>query len=615
VARTSHEDGARRTFFALVGLVAGVAFLYWARAVLIPVALALLLSFALGPLVSFLQRRGLGRIPSTLLVVALALAAVYGVGEMVWVQVGGIARRMPAYRGEIKNKLAAFRRANNDSVWADLQAAVNVVAEELNPPRPGPPPDAGSMRDGAAAQPVRVIREVDPWERLWEIAGPTAELVVGAALVVVLVIFMLAQRENLRNRLLRLTGRRNLVAATRALDEGADRVSKYLLVQLFINCCFGVVLAIVLVEIGAATNQPEVQQTALFWGFLAGLARYVPYLGTWVAGALLFIFCIAALPGWSVAFLVFGVFALMEFISGNFLEPLLYGKRIGSSPLALLLAAAFWTFLWGPVGLLLSTPLTVVLVVLGKYVPPLEFLAVALGDEEVLKPNTAYYQRLLARDQDDATEVAEQHLKDHSRQELYEDVLLPALSRAREDLRDGELDEEGYRFVIQGTRALVDDVADHQGPVHREGPAAIALPARDDADALALEMLRDVLAWSGRALEIVRSERELEEAVDRLGTEQPLLLLGVLGPGGVSAARSLCRRLRTRHPHARLLVGRWGVGVPGAEERQRLEEAGADEVSATLHETRSQLLPSPIPEELPERRPTEPIEVAGPARI
>jgi predicted PurR-regulated permease PerM len=612
VARSS-RDGARRSFYALVGLAAAVAFLYWARAVLMPVALALLLSFALGPLVNFLQRRGLGRLPSVVVVVVFALAVVFGVGQLVWIQVGRIAHDLPTkYHDEINRKLQAFRTAAaGPNVWTDVQRAVDFVTGELSPVQP---PSDKQEPAGAADHPIHTIPETTPWARLATIAGPSLELIVDAALVVVLLVFMLAQRESLRNRLLRLTGPRNLVAATRALDEGANRVSSYLMTQLFINIGFGTVLGVVLFLLGTGLGERGLQDTALFWGFLAALARYVPYLGTWVAGALLFVFCVAALPGWGMAFLVFGIFAVMEFFSGNFLEPMLYGNRIGSSPLALLLAAAFWTFLWGPVGLLLSTPLTVVMVVLGKYVPPLEFLSVVLGDEEVLTPATTFYQRLVARDHDEAAEVAEQYLKEHSRPQLYEDVLLPALSRMREDLRDGELEEDGAQFVVQGTRALIDDLADHKGPVRREGPVVVAVPTRDEADELALRMFRDVLEWTGHEMQVAPTERDADEMLTRLADEKPLILVGSLGPGGLAQTRAVVRRLRSQHPHARLVVGRWGGELPEAEV-QRLKAAGADQVSSTMHETRTQLAPSPIPDEPADKAAERAGAAVGPVQV
>ncbi len=241
-----------------------------------------------------------------------------------------------------------------------------------------------------------------------ETIGPAAEGLADAFLVLVLVVFMLIQRENLRNRLVRLMGHGRLITTTQAFDEGAQRISRYLIMQVLVNTIFGLILAGGLFAAGLFSGHRVLWQYALLWGFLAGSLRFVPYLGTWIAAALITGFSVATLPGWGLPIGIFAFFVVVELLTANAVEPLVFGHSTGISPLALLLAAAFWTWLWGPIGLILSTPLTVILVVLGKYVPELHFFEVLLGDEPALSIPVTYYQRLVARDLDEASDLIEE---------------------------------------------------------------------------------------------------------------------------------------------------------------------------------------------------------------
>ncbi len=280
--------------------------------------------------------------------------------------------------------------------------------------KPGAGETATTNEPGhSAANPLYVQQTPSGWTHAAEAIGPAAEGLADAFLILVLVIFILMQRENLRNRCVRLIGHGRLIVTTQAFDEGGQRVSRYLLMQLLVNTLFGVTLAVALFVTGLSSGDRVLWQYALLWGFVAGTLRFVPYVGTWVAAALVTAFSIATLQGWALPLVIFGFFIVIELVTANVVEPLLFGHSTGISPLALLLAAAFWTWLWGPVGLILSTPLTVILVVLGKYVPELHFLEVLLGDEPVLSTDVTYYQRLVARDLDEASDLVENALRDH----------------------------------------------------------------------------------------------------------------------------------------------------------------------------------------------------------
>ena len=276
------------------------------------------------------------------------------------------------------------------------------------------------------------------------------ERLAAGGLVIVLVIFMLIQREDLRNRIFRLVGYGQLTITTKALEEIGDRISRYLLMQSIINGVFGLGVSIGLFFIGLPY--------AILWGFLAAVLRFIPYIGSVVAAILPIAFSLAVFSGWVSPLLVIALFVIVEPFIGMVLEPLLYGESVGVSGVALLISISFWTWLWGPIGLILATPLTVCIVVLGKYIPQLEFFGVLLSDEPVMEPKVTYYQRLLAIDQDEAAEIVEEHLKSHPREEIYDDVLIPALNYVKRDFDLGRLAENEQQFVFQATREILGDL-------------------------------------------------------------------------------------------------------------------------------------------------------------
>jgi predicted PurR-regulated permease PerM len=562
----SSSTKPREPLFLLLGLVLVIACLYWARQILIPLALAILLAFILTPAVSALQRRGLGRLPSVLMVVTLALLFLSGIGYVISRQINTFAEHLPSYQGELIKKLKPLLGGEEEDVLQRIQELF------------------GEVKQAA-------------WSHLGKAASQTAEGLADTFLVLVLVVFMLSQRENLRNRFVRLIGHGHLIATTQAVDEGAQRVSRYLYMLLLINTFFGVVLTTGLLALGWVTGHHVLWRYALLWGSAALVLRFVPYLGTWLVAALLTSFAIATLPGWLLPLIVFAFFVLLELLTANVVEPLLFGHSTGVSPLALLLSAAFWAWLWGPLGLILSTPLTVILVILGKYVPELKFFEVLLGDEPVLSRDVMFYQRLVAHDLDEATDLVEDHWANHPPESVYEEILLPALLHARQDRDCSELGLDNYEYVLQGIRDIEEDLSTalaEQFPQTAEANKGLAVgwPVRDEGDELALRMLGQMLRVQGYALEIFSAKKLTAELLVHLQQSPPAVVcLGSLPPGGLSQTRYLCKRIRREAPSIKIVVGRWGDRQKSEHLEKRLRDAGADLVATTLSASRDQIIP------------------------
>jgi len=382
---TSH-----RPFIYLASFALALGLLYSAKVILVPIALALLLLFILNPAVTRLQRLGMNRVASVILVTIFTIVLLGGIGMGLTLQIKQLGEQLPQYHENIVQKLAALREAGRGNVLEKVQETLNIVERRLkekpDPKRTPPDPDA-------EPEPVPVQVVPSGFSEFGKFAAPAVETLATAGLVIVLVIFMLIYREDLRSRMIRLIGHSRLLITTRALDEGSQRISRFLVMTLVINATFGVTLGIGVFAMGVPY--------ALLWGTLATVLRFIPFVGSWLVAALLLTFSVAVCPGWSQPLLVAALVIVLELLANQVMEPLLYGRSTGISPVAPIVAAAFWTWLWGPIGLALSAPLTTCLVVLGKYVPQLEFLSVLLGDEESLGAEIGFYQRLVAHDQDE----------------------------------------------------------------------------------------------------------------------------------------------------------------------------------------------------------------------
>jgi len=500
VTKISGGAGWQRAVITLTGTVIGVvliAALYWAQAVFIPVALAGFLTFLLSPVVTWFRQRGLPRTPAVILVVLIAATALGGVGWLVTSQITSLLQELPKYSQNMKEKARSLKEVTERS--GQLQKMIVDIDQELGGPSARPGGEAGRRaagggaiaggpialgtgggeeesrkgQEGAASvlfaparPPTAVIVEPQgpAWlSRLTSFLSPILEYLGELALAIILVVFMLLKREELRNRIIRLMGQGNIVVATKFVDEAGQRVSRFLLMQAIVNGTFGVIFGLGLLLIGV--------KYAVLWGFLGAMLRYLPYIGPYLAVTFPISLSVAMSEGWWPTLMVIGLFLALELTIANFIEPWLYGHSMGVSEIALLVSAAFWAFLWGPIGLVLSSPLTVCLVVLGRYSPRLEFLAVLLGDEPALDANVSFYQRLLARDQDEAEDLVFNRVNESkSPDEVYDVMLLPALSAIKRNRMHGDITEDDERYALQAIREIVEDLGQRQAAPAPDGP-------------------------------------------------------------------------------------------------------------------------------------------------
>jgi predicted PurR-regulated permease PerM len=578
-----------------MGFVLALACIYWAQAVLIPVALAVLITFLLTPPVAALQRRGVPRVVAVVSVFVLALAVVGGVGTVLTIQVMSLGEELPLYRNNIREKIADIRSVGKDSGIKRAKETVeqaNTEAErqvEREAPKAEPKPPA------AKATPV--IIERDRTKGLTEIPtalSPWLEPVSRGGLIILLVPFMLLAREELRNRFIRLVGFRRLALTTRAMDEAGARVTRYLLTQSGVNAAFAALVSLGLFLIGVPY--------AVLFGVLAGALRFVPYVGIWIGAGLPIAISMAVFPGWTKALMVVGVFAALELFTSAVLEVLLYARSAGVSEVGLLVALAFWTWAWGPIGLLLATPLTVCLVVIAKYVPELEFIWVVMGDEPVVSTEIAVYQRLLAGDEDEASDIVERHVAERPGDAVYDDVLLPSVFLAAGDHARGRIGADACRMVIDGVRDIAADVSPDDTGARPSSARVLGVPARSDGDETVLSMLGHLLAGAGVELEMVSTELLSAEVV-REAAERgvSVVVIGALPPGGLVQARHLAKRLRASVPGIKIVVGRWCMRQDVDGLRDVLTAAGADTVSTSLLEARDVIVQLARTAAVPER--------------
>ena len=606
-----------------------VAALYFGREIFVPFALAVLLSFALAPLVTLLRRCHVPRPPAVILVVVLASLAIVAIGGLVAGQVTSLATNLPFYQRNIQAKIHSIQSGFPETgiverasrVLKELEQEIAKEDKGAQEADAAAPPSASQPAPEVEPIPVE-IRQPDPapLQMLQSVIGPLLGPLATAGIVIVFVIFMLLQREDLRDRLIRLAGTHDLQRTTTALDEAARRVSRYLLMQLVVNVTYGVPIGIGLWLIGVPNP--------LLWGLLATLLRFVPYIGPFVAAAFPLILAIAVDPGWSMLLWTAALFIVIELISNNVVEPLLYGSSTGLSPVAIILAAIFWTWLWGPVGLLLSTPLTVCLVVLGRHVPQLQFLDVILGSEAVLEPEQRFYQRLLAGDPEEATEQAEEFLKEGRLVDFYDRVALEALALAEYDRARGSLDAERQALVLDGVSTVVENLSDHEEgpeaagaaeeeeaaaeeaagedvgeaagqapPAAAGGGLALCIAARSQLDEAAAVILAGLLERQGLQVR-VHSGRDVAggnlNRIDSSGVR--LVWLSCMSAQSFIRARYLVRRLRRRMPGVPILFGFWTLTAADIDRRDPTgADATADSFRAAVERTRRVLEPAAPP--------------------
>jgi len=580
-------DGRFRPFL-LAGILAFAIFcLAIAKEVFIPVALAMLLTFVLAPVVRLLERRRLPHVVAVALTVVLAFSAIGGVGYVLALQVTTLAGDLPKYEGTIKRKIRDARRAGKGGTIEKAQSTVKEVIGELQK----------DDEPGKTRKPMPVVVEGEAPTGLAGLKaalGGLAAALATAGLVVVLVIFMLLERQRLLDRLIRLGGYRRTSLTTKILTEAGERISGYLLMQSMINAGFGMSIGVGLFFIGVPY--------ALLFGVLAAVLRFVPYVGAWIAASLPLVMSLAVFDGWREPLLVLAVFAAVELVIYLVIEPFLIGHSAGMSPLALLITLAFWTWLWGPIGLVVGTPLTVCLLTLGRHVPGLQFLVVLFGDEPVVSPDVALYQRLLKADDDEAQQVLTEYVKTHDADAVYDDVLMPALCRMRADATRGAITPEEVRSITRGIDHILDGIEVTALPAAAARDAGgtspppvtlsvIGCAARDDVDEAALRILASRLVIDGVAVEALPPALLVAEVVERVSAAPPrVVVVATLAPGGVTQSRHLVKRLRLAFPELPIVAVRWGPTEGLDEARAQLVAAGATEFAATLREARERIV-------------------------
>ena len=546
-----------------VGLLVAAAILYLARDVLIPLALAILLSFLLAPLVRRLEHWKLGRLTSTLIAVVIGFAFIGGIGLVATRQALSLAGKLPEYRENIREKIHALR-APNDGTLGKAAEAIKQLESDAAPGAATPLPVTETAPSAFAA--------------LAEMVGPFVKPIGTALAVVVFTILLLLNRENMRERLIGLIGPRQINVTTQAMGEASYRVSRYLYMQLVVNMMFGIPFGIALYFIGVPN--------AMLWGLLGTLLRFVPYAGVWIAAALPTLLGFAIFDGWSEVMWIVGVFVVLELILVNAVEPWLYGRSAGLSAIAIIAAALFWTWLWGPVGLLLAVPLTVCIAVMGRYIPEMGWLNVLLGVEPVLTPEARFYQRLIARDQEEAGEIAEKYAEEHGNVALFENILVPALSLAESDRHRGALDEEHSRFAFETTRQIAEELrAEEEARVDDACRHVCIVPAHDQADDVAGVMLARLIPGAQR-FPAGSLAAETIDKVDEQGCR--IVCISAVPPRAASHAAYLVRRLKQRFPSKRIVVGLWSTETID-KVKPRLLEAGADDVLTRLADAATQL--------------------------
>ncbi|WP_250474363.1 AI-2E family transporter [Caballeronia sp. GAFFF1] len=473
-----------RALASLVAVVVVICALYFGRAVMIPIILAILLSFLLAPFVDFLRRLRFGQVPSVIVAVVVALSVLTAVGALIGAQVAQLASDLPKYQVAVERKVDSVQRMTVGRADAFLGHASRAL-KRLSPAREQEP---HANEDNPAASPIDQPMPVEvhepspsPLELAQRFLSPVISPLETTGIVLVVAVFILLQREDLRDRLIRLFGSRDLHRATTAMDEAARRLSRYFLAQLGINVGVGIVICIGLAVIGVPG--------ALLFGVMTALLRFVPYVGTWIAALLAVIFAAAVGPGWTMLIWTIVLYGATDIIAGQVVEPLLYGHSTGLSPFAVIVAAIFWSWIWGPIGLVLSTPLTLCLVILGRHVDRLEFLDVLFGDRPALTPAENFYQRLLANDPDEALVQAESLLKDRSLVAYYDEVALEGLRLAHNDVLRGVVTADQLKRINESALDIIEGLEDAEDvtPVVQRKEEPLVNLAADDTAAIASE--------------------------------------------------------------------------------------------------------------------------------
>jgi predicted PurR-regulated permease PerM len=583
----------------IIGFIVAVAILYFARELLIPFALALLFAFLLSPIVKRLELLRIPRMLAALLVFLTAFAICIAIGWVVTNQLVQIVDGLPRYSDNVHRKMVALQGQSGgiNKVINSVEDLGKEFTNATQSPKVADKPS--SVRDASNPLPVQIIEPRNSVQSVRDFASGAMRPLGTAGIAIVFTIFMLLDQEDLRNRLLRLIGERQLHTTTKAMDDAAARISRYILMQFLVNAGFGTIVALGLYLIGV--------QSPLLWGVLAMMLRFLSYIGPVIAGAMPIILTLAVTDGWRTPAFVFGLFVVTELITGNFLEPMLYGVHTGLSAVAILVAAVFWTVLWGPIGLILSTPLTVCLSVLGRYSPQLEFLNILLGDEPVLSPDAIFYQRLLALDQHDAFLQLDHALKEKPLITVYDEIIIPALSKAEQDRHSGMLEAKREEFLVQNINEFITELGElNRTPVKpgkqmkageevRQAGGAIqrviCVPANDVADEIAAAMFAQLVndrGFPALAFPVTDSPAAL---IESLGIQAgDVVVISSVPPLALAHARKLTQEVRETLPDATVIVGLWNYRMNAEKSIERLQESLASVVATTMTSAMDQLI-------------------------
>lgn len=575
-----------RPWVHLIGGVTIVAALWAAQDVVFPVVLAALLTFILSGPVSWLERR-IGRVPAVLGAVGLGFAALaIALWVMTW-QLDRLVNNLPRYRQTLVTKLADLKDSGRGSAVDELQKTIEDVKEGLS----------GTSGDDRRRRSTVVLAErIESGEAAFPWLGSAVGIVTQIAVIVTLVIFMLLERRDLRDRIIGVIGRGHVALTTKALDEAGSRVSRHLLMQSVVNGLYGVAAAVGLWYLGV----PH----AFVWAVLGAVLRFIPYLGPILGAGAPIVISIAAMDGWSVTLQVVALYVVLELFTNLVLETVLYAGAAGVSQVGLLLSVTFWTWLWGPAGLLVATPLTVVLVVMGKHVRGLEVIATLMADTTPLPPAQGCYQRLLARDTAEAADIVERHVTHEPPRSVYDALLLPVLAFVEADRLDNRVTSDEHGQVLAALQELVADAAEQVKKVEAEalGPAAppdaapavpplrvLGWAANGPSDELALAMLARLV--DDLPVEIrIGSKLMATEIIDAVRDDGlAAVCLVDLPPRSPSRSRYVLRKLRAHAPQLRIIAARWAPPEFADVSSQPLIEAGASEVSPSLTHTRTLL--------------------------
>ena len=595
-----------------------------------------LVTFLFTPLVNRLERWRVPRAVAVVMVVVIAFGAFALLGYVVGRQVVELANNVDEYKENIDAKIDRVRPNPEGGMIDKLSDAADDMKAKLEGPATA---QAGGSPAAAVTQPAEAVAEeiaqrtdtprtitesskglvpnpatqptrenpvpvavVEPTPSPMQTLGRYLGLVLGplgtAGIVIVFVIFMLLQREDLRNRLIRLVGYGQLTLTTQALDDAASRISRYLVAQAIVNGTYGAAIALGLWLIGKFVGRDDPAfPNVILWGLLCCVLRFIPYIGPWIAAAFPLVIALAVYRGFNVFVATVCMFVVIELLSNNIMEPLLYGSSTGMSAVAVLVSAVFWTWLWGPIGLLLATPLTVCLVVLGKYVPTLQFLDIMLGDEPVLAPHERLYQRWLALDHEEAADLVHEFFAERSLEDVYDSILIPALYLAEQDRHKSRLDDQRWKMIRQSMRELIDELGDDYrlrfaqtgastaSVPTKNGDAAdddaargdpnvaagrrhplqkgctvnvVILPAHDEADEIIGLMLDQVLEFNNYCAHAASQTKLAAEMIETVEKKQAhAVCVSALPPAAVTHSRYLCKRLHQRMPELKMVVGLW----------------------------------------------------------